>query len=147
MAYNQLYINTNQNINMTYLIQKNRNEPLFNDGFYQLFPSLQGSSLFSSLFDKGLSDFSLRFDLKETEDGNYKVELPLPGFKRNEVEIEIEGNTLTIVAKNAKREISKSLDVLETIDTDKIEAKLEDGILTIILVRSELGKPRKIEIK
>ena len=104
-------------------------------------------SLLESLFGESVSDYGARYELTETENNDFQLTLPLPGFKRDEVSIEIENRTLSITAKNAKHSISRSLDLLETIDTEAIEATLEDGMLTITLRRNEIAKPRKIAIK
>ena len=112
-----------------------------------LFAPRQVPTFLESLFDENLSDYGARYELTETENNDFQLTLPLPGFKRDEVSIEIENRTLSIVAKNSKHSISRSLDLLETIDTEAIGATLEDGILTIMLGRSELAKPRKIAIK
>ena len=104
-------------------------------------------SLLESLFGESVSDYGPRYELNDTEGGDFQLTLPLPGFKRDEVSIEIENRTLSISAKNAKHSISRSLDLLEAIDTEAIGAVLEDGLLTVTLGRHAVSKPRKIAIK
>ena len=107
-----------------------------------------------------------RTDIRETED-QFVMEAELPGFRKEEIEIRVEGNTLTLSAKRTngeetgeekadrylRRERSwgvyeRSFD-LEGIDAEHITAHYADGVLTLhlpklVLVRPE---PKKIEIQ
>lgn len=128
---------------------------LFDDGFYQDFvPSLQ----------KDLK--SLRTDITESNDAYY-VEADLPGFEKNNIEIEIENNQLTIRAKreDGKEERDEEDRIIrkerhfgefarsfyiENIDEKKVDAILEDGVLKITLPKlkpDNNSKARRIKIK
>lgn len=96
---------------------------------------------------------------KETVD----VEIDLPGVKKEDINIEIEGNYLTLSAiRNTRNKIqekdyylcessfghiSRSFLLPENIDTDKIDAKYEDGRLYLTLEKHESKKPKNISIK
>jgi HSP20 family protein len=91
------------------------------------------------------------------------LEIDLPGVKKEDISIDIEGKHLTVTAvRNMKNEvkekdyylcessfgqISRSFILPENIDTDKIDAKYEDGRLYITLEKHESQKPKSISVK
>lgn len=94
----------------------------------------------------------------------FRIELALPGLDKSDFQVNVEDDMLKISAstswelqegENLKRhefgdvEYKRSFHLPETIDTDNIEAKYENGILSIALPKLEEAreKPvRKIEI-
>ncbi len=114
----------------------------------QFLPRFFNEPLFSSFdWDNMFYDFQHRFDLEEDENGDYSLVLELPGYKQSEVNVEYDNGLLTVTAKNKRGQIVKSLSLNETIDPEKVEAKLEDGLLTLKLSKNEKVKPKKIEVK
>ncbi len=95
----------------------------------------------------------------ENKDG-YVIEAELPGVGKNGLEITIENNALTIVghrengavkANPLYRETNdagyrRSFELDPVIDSTKIEARIEQGLLTLRLPRSERAKPHKITV-
>jgi HSP20 family protein len=90
---------------------------------------------------------------------NYILEMAIPGFDKNQVEISVENNVLKVTGTRETKEYKtkykaeydfKSFERLFTlsndIDTQNISAKFDNGILTISLNKKEEVKPRKIEI-
>ena len=92
-----------------------------------------------------------------TENGNhYNVSLAAPGLKKDDFKIHIDGNMLTISSeKEEKKEekdekytrkeynyssFSRSFTLPEDVKQDGIDAKYEDGILTLKLPRKEDAK-------
>jgi HSP20 family protein len=101
-------------------------------------------------------------DVREDADHIY-VEAELPGFKKDEVDITLENQTLTISAerKEEKNEGDKGEHLLHerrytrflrsftlppTVDDQTVNAKLNEGVLTITLNKREETKPRKINV-
>ena len=102
-------------------------------------------------------------DIREDGDHFY-VEAELPGFKKEEVDITLENQTLTIAAERKsetndgekqgdwllrERRYSRflrSFTLPPTVDDQKVDAKLNDGVLTITLNKREETKPRKISV-
>jgi HSP20 family protein len=95
----------------------------------------------------------------ETKDG-YVLEAEMPGVGKDGLEITLEGNELTIVghrqdeavnAETVYRE-SRFVDYRRTfeldpaIETGKIKAEMNQGVLTLHLPKAERVKPRKIAI-
>jgi HSP20 family protein len=101
-------------------------------------------------------------DIREDQDHLY-VEADLPGFKKDEVDITLENQTLTISAErkmeneqeqkgdwllNERRyaRFLRSFTLPPTVDDQKVDAKLTDGVLRIMLNKREETKPRKIQV-
>lgn len=115
----------------------------FDVGFHSFRPFPISLSRF---FDHELESYSRRFEMGE-ENGVLTLTLELPGFKREDIDIHFERGLLTLVAKNSRDEITQSVNVGSDVDTDKVEATLENGLLKLVLPRLESSKPRKILIK
>ena len=115
-----------------------------------------------SFFNDSTS-LSFRTDVIDTGDA-YKLDAELPGFKKEDISIDVENDCLTISVERkaededkrpnfVKRErvygsFSRSFDV-SGIDVEKIEAAYNDGILTLTMPKKVEVKPasRKLEIK
>lgn len=96
---------------------------------------------------------------------DFRLEIAAPGLKKSDFNIHVEKDVLTISAKveNEKiegikysrkefdyNEFKRTFHLPKTIDTTKIEAKFEDGILYLTLAKKEEAKElpaRKITIK
>ena len=100
-------------------------------------------------------------NLTEDKD-NYYVRAELPGVKGDELDIQVTGNNLAISgqrkiaaeeegAKYHRKEreagkFSRMIGLPGEVDTDRVEAKLENGILTIVISKAEIAKPKQISI-
>ena len=102
-------------------------------------------------------------DVREDGDHIY-VEAELPGFKKEEVDITLENQTLTISAERHEEKTPdankgehllrerrysrflRSFTLPPTVDEQSVNAKLTDGVLTITLNKREETKPRKISV-
>jgi HSP20 family protein len=103
-------------------------------------------------------------DVKET-DKTYVLEADLPGMTDRDVDVRIEGDTLTLSShKEEEREdnregylrrerysrrFQRSFRLPEDVDRDKIEAKFQNGVLTLNMPRTGASRERgrKIAIK
>ena len=102
---------------------------------------------------------SPRVNITETKDG-YVLEAEMPGVNKEGLEISLEGNELTLVGRRSEQGDGLDLIYRETsnrdyrrafvldpaIDTTKIEAKMENGVLRLHLPKAEKVKPRKITV-
>tara|TARA_R110002020_G_scaffold354675_5_gene567424 strand:+ start:295 stop:684 length:390 start_codon:yes stop_codon:yes gene_type:complete len=86
-------------------------------------------------------------DIKDEGDV-YTVSIELPGYKKGDIKIEINDNSLTINAeKEEKTAYRNTFSINNDVDTKSISANLEYGILTLNLPKKELSKPRKIKVE
>lgn len=99
-----------------------------------------------------------------TEDSNnYYVRAELPGIKSEELDIQVTAKGISIAGERKiqaegnnvryhRREreagkFSRSINLPDDIDTDKVEARLENGILTMAIPKAEKSKPRQITVR
>jgi HSP20 family protein len=111
------------------------------------------------LFESVLGDYSTpaadRFPVDLYEDKeNYFVRAELPGVERNDINVEMIEDYLTIAAarksnQNGQEEsfsFSRSVSIPESVQSDKVVAQYQDGVLTVTLPKKEEAKPRKIAV-
>jgi HSP20 family molecular chaperone IbpA len=90
----------------------------------------------------------MKTDLKEHDDG-YELKVDLPGFKKDQIELQLQNGYLTISAAKGLEEedtdrkgrmvhqerysgsMSRSFYVGETVTEDDVKARFEDGVLTL----------------
>ena len=126
-----------------------------NDLVEQVFPNLP---TINALDDA----FTPLADLEETDDA-YVLEAELPGVKKQDITVEALGRRITITGERKEKERTGVLrqrtrtvgrfflevQVPGEVDPDRIEATLEDGVLTVRIPKAESDRAqtRKIEIR
>lgn len=101
-------------------------------------------------------------NLTEGKD-NYYVRAELPGVKGDELDIQVTANNLAISGERKiaaeeegaryhrkEREagtFSRMIGLPGEVDTDKVDAKLVNGILTVVISKAEIAKPKQITVK
>lgn len=95
----------------------------------------------------------------EAKDG-YVLQAEMPGVNKDGLEIALEGTEITITGRRAPEKVNgealfrerntvdfrRVFELDPAIDTAKISAKIEQGVLTVTLPKSERVKPRKITV-
>lgn len=137
-----------------------------------MLPSIFGGSLFDDFMDSHWDkDFfggkshlmgayeknMMKTDIKE-KDNQYEIEIDLPGFKKEEINANLENGYLTINAsKNEEREeknesgvyirrerytgqCARSFYVGEAVQQQEIKAKFENGILHLVIPKKQETK-------
>jgi HSP20 family protein len=134
-----------------------------------LFPALSDFFENDSLIAPGISfrHFGKNLpasNISETSHA-YKIELALPGFKKDQVRVNVEHDLLTISAENKQEKeeenkrftrkefsynsLTRTFQLPELADHSKINAKYENGILNLEIekkTKSETSGSRRIEI-
>lgn len=95
------------------------------------------------------------------EDGHLVARFDLPGVEAESIELTVEKNVLTVKAERASERaegqewlvaerpqgsFSRQLFLGEGLDAEHIEARYEDGVLTVTVPVAEAAKPRKVAI-
>ncbi len=97
--------------------------------------------------------------IHETKEG-YVLQAEMPGVNKAGLEVTVTNNELTIVGRRSDPEVKAETVYRESrprdfrrvfeldpaIDSAKIEARMDQGILTLTLPKAERVKPRKIAI-
>ncbi|RAK11884.1 HSP20 family protein [Halanaerobium saccharolyticum] len=106
---------------------------------------------------------SFRADIKESDD-EYTIEAEMPGMKKEDINLEINDDYLTISAEHQEEKEEKKEDYirrerrqgryarsfyLENVNQDEIKAEYEDGVLKVHLPKEEKTpvKKRTIDIE
>lgn len=99
---------------------------------------------------KNVNDWSPRYELFE-DDGADCLSIEMPGVSRGDVKINVQGRLLTI---DAKRNIGRGEQkwtgkwmLSESMNVDRIEARLDSGMLSLSFPAVEKSKSREIEIQ
>ncbi|NQU85648.1 MAG: Hsp20/alpha crystallin family protein [Mariniphaga sp.] len=126
----------------------------FGNPHYQVNKNLVDDLFDSFLFNDshaGYCNHEVATNIFETEK-DFKLELVLPGFNKEEVSMNFHKNLLTIKAKKEEKEqvensylrkefgtsgVEKQYNIPETVDVERINAKFENGILEVALPKKE----------
>ena len=129
--------------------------------------SLMPRNYFTDIFDDFMparKEENMKCDIYEKE-GDYHIEMDVPGFNKEEIKIEAKNNYLTITAEKSNEIKDEDKDkkyihrersygkyqrsfYLEDLDQEKISAEFKNGILKIVVPKKDENENKKyIEIK
>jgi HSP20 family molecular chaperone IbpA len=106
-------------------------------------------------------DLTPAADIHETKDGA-TLYIDLPGVSRDSLDISVDSDVLTVkggVNLNTPNDLnptymdvhagtfSRKFTLSAELDSSQIDANLKEGVLKLVIPRSEKHKPRKIEVK
>ena len=108
------------------------------------------------------SAFAPSFEVKETAD-SFVLRADVPGVAEKDLDVAVHNGVLTVSGSRQAEErkdgesfaiferqygsFSRSFALPDLADGERIEAKLDAGVLTLIVAKKAAAKPRKIEIK
>jgi HSP20 family molecular chaperone IbpA len=97
-------------------------------------------------FRRFLPNVDPEMEVVRTENG-WDVEIPVPGYRPEQIDIVVKDDVLTVSGKSEKRAFTRSLRLPQEVDAENIEATVEYGMLALGLKRHPAAEPRKIEVK
>ncbi len=121
-------------------------------------------SIFDNFMDSDSSFDTMKCDIYE-KGGAYHIEADIPGFKKEDIQVECEDGYVTITAekKNEKEEKDEDKNYIKRerfygkttrkfyvgeVDSDQVQAQFKDGILELVIPKQEkLPNKKSIEIK
>ena len=138
-------------------------DPFFSNSDQLFNDFLRSGNLFGRSVGEGLRDAWVpAVDVQET-DKAFVFVAELPGLGKEDIEITLEDNLLTVSGERefdekeegetyhrverAYGKFSRSFSLPSQVDNTKVEASFEEGLLKIEVPKSEQAQPRKIEIK
>ena len=106
--------------------------------------------------------FAPAIDVRETGD-TLTVTVELPGVTKDEIDVNIHNNVLTIEGEKRQEEVTdeenyhrverrygrfeRSLQLPEYVDAETVDASFKDGVLTLTMTKKEEIRPKSIEVK
>jgi HSP20 family protein len=145
------------------MFEVTRHDPIASSrGIRELFDVIAGDPLLrASRCCTPTDEGTLPLDISE-DDGDVVVRASLPGFDRNDVDVQVHDGVLTIRAEHSaekettdekfyRRErrsgaLSRRVALPATVSGMEATAELKDGILTLRLPQAEEARPRRITI-
>ena len=104
---------------------------------------------------------NIAIEVKDSGDF-YQVDAELPGFKKEDIKVMLDNNILTISVENKKETQSednkiihteryyghylKSISLPERVDTEKVSAKYQDGLLVLNIPKKNIDTKKTITI-
>jgi len=106
-----------------------------------------------------LPEWAAPADIEETDD-EYIVEIDMPSVKRDDITVELRANELVVsgeikekerngVLRRRSRPVGQFEHVIALpgdVDPERVDASLNDGVLTVRVGKSRASRPRKIEV-
>ncbi len=177
-CYNQNQIISEQLLEYKNQLNYNKHQPLLVDDNFErrmkklfdemsLIPSQSLFNLIDRDFfnspirrDSLVNDNYLNHSTIEVLDKEYLITLAIPGFTKEQIKLELNGNILTIsvenkeqsdendTKKNINSKFRQVISLNNDIERDSIKSSLKDGILTISIPRiQQKGEPQTINIE
>lgn len=132
------------------------------DPFADVFPELFRGMLAPASSDNG-KPLEIRIDVTES-DNEYKVAAELPGVKKDDIDVQIDGNRVSISAEvKSEKEtregecvlrreryhgaISRSFALASEIDEERATASYENGVLNLTLPKRASAASKRLKIK
>lgn len=111
---------------------------------------------------EGVPDIQIKMDVKETDKG-YTVHAEIPGVKKEDIHVTIDGNQVSISAETRQEKevkdgerilrserhygkVARSFSVASDIDEAVAQAKYADGVLELTLPKKAVNSARKLSI-
>jgi len=125
--------------------------------------------IWGNAYERGHQDVTSRggwmppVDIYETEDREVVMKVEVPGLRRDDIDVTVEDNTLTIKGERRRDDtinedrfhrveraygvFSRSFTLPNTVDGARVRAEYRDGVLTIVLPVRDEARPRQIQVE
>ena len=108
------------------------------------------SNLIDNFFDdsfaiRRMNEIKNQNEVTHDDDGA-TIKLKVPGFNKKSIDISVDSEHLTVEGKTDDDSFTKRYSIDNKFDFDSIDAKVIDGLLTLILPYKAEVKPKKIKV-
>lgn len=139
-------------------------EPAISDSFENMFKRFLSPARFETDLGIGMGPIEMRVDVVE-KDGSYTVRADLPGVKKEDINVRLDGNIVQIDAevrqqKDIKEDgervlrneryygaVSRAFTVAQDVDDSKAKASYQDGVLTLELPKKATSSAKRLSIQ
>ncbi len=121
------------------------------------FPNWLEFDRWDDFFNSGIEDRQSNKHLWDETDNEYKIFVVMPGVDKKSIDVKFKNETLTIKCTKTLSDKEKAFYGIKTeqsfrnfpkgIDSSKISAEMENGVLAIVLPKRESDKPKSIDVK
>lgn len=113
---------------------------------------------FSSFLSPGNMLPQTRSEIRETNEA-YVLSADVPGIPKEDVEVQVDGNILSIRAEHSANQetdsrshrsyqsFQQALTLPTTVDPDRIEAHCENGVLEVLMPKRASSKPKRVDVQ
>ena len=109
-----------------------------------------------------VAELQMKIDVKE-DDKSYTVSADIPGVKKEDIKVDVEGDQVTVIAE-AKQEkdekkgeklihsersygmVSRSFTLPTDVDEKGAKAEYKDGVLNLVLPKKANGSAKRVEV-
>lgn len=139
-----------------YLVKRNYPTPDVERYYDKLFENFMNSASACTS-----SDWSPRMEVEESEN-DFRLFVEAPGMKKKDIDISVKDSVITISGEKKERvrkkdasyylneinygKFSRSFKLPANVDVEAIKGHWDEGVLSVEIPKTELAKPRKIEI-
>ena len=109
-----------------------------------------------------VAELQMKIDVKE-DDKSYTVSADIPGVKKEDIKVDVEGDQVTVIAeaKQEKEEkkgekvihsersygmVSRSFTLPTDVDEKGAKAEYKDGVLNLVLPKKSNGSAKRVEV-
>ena len=125
--------------------------------------------IWGTVYDRGHEEVTSRgawqppVDIYETDNREIVLKVEIPGLKREDIDLTVENNTLTVRGERQREQsvkdeqyhrieraygsFSRSFTLPNTVDTQRVRADYRDGVLTVTLPLREEARPKQIQVE
>lgn len=134
----------------------------FNDSFDAAFRRFFAPMAFNTDFDS--ESLKMRIDVSE-KDNAYEVKADIPGVKKEDINVRVDGNVVRIDAETKREKetkgngdkvlrserywgnVSRTFTLAQDVDETKVQAKYLDGVLSLTLPKKPSAASKRIAVE
>lgn len=94
----------------------------------------------------GMSKRRINYDVV-SDDNGLMLTVDLPGVKKEDLQVEATGQTVTVKAKRGDEDYTTTYKISKIYDSSQVDARLDNGVLTLKFGKAKSDDTRQIVVK